>query len=67
MHTIEPLIPEPSSFDVDNAIENLKRYKPWDIDGILAELMEAGGKTLRSEIHRPIHSIWNKEELPQQW
>jgi hypothetical protein len=28
MHTIEPLIPEPSSFDVDNAIENLKRYKP---------------------------------------
>jgi hypothetical protein len=30
-------------------------------------LSKAGGKTLYSEIHRLICSIWNKEELPQQW
>jgi hypothetical protein len=34
---------------------------------ILAELIKAGGETLGSEIHRLICSIWNKEELPQQW
>jgi len=27
----------------------------------------AGGKTVRSEILKLINSIWNKEELPEQW
>jgi hypothetical protein len=27
--------------------------------------MEAGGKILRSESHKLIHSLWNKEELSQ--
>jgi hypothetical protein len=31
-----------------------------------AEFFQAVGKTLRSEIHKLFHSIWNKEELPQQ-
>jgi hypothetical protein len=38
-----------------------------DSDGILAELIEAGGETLQSEIHKLINSIWHKEELPDQW
>ena len=25
------------------------------------------GKTFRSEINEPINSIWNKEELPEEW
>jgi len=29
--------------------------------------MQAGGNTLCSEIHKLINSIWNKEELSQQW
>jgi hypothetical protein len=33
----------------------------------LAELIQAGGSTLCSEIHKVIYSIWNKEELLQQW
>jgi hypothetical protein len=33
---------------------------------IPAELIQAGGETLRSEIHKLINSIWNKEELPEQ-
>jgi flagellar basal body-associated protein FliL len=36
-------------------------------DQIPAELVQAGGKTLRSEIHKRINSVWNKEELPEQW
>jgi hypothetical protein len=38
-----------------------------DSDQILAELIQAGGEALRSEIHKLIHSIWNMEELPDQW
>jgi hypothetical protein len=45
------------------AIEKLKRHK----DQIPAELIKAGGRTIRSEIHKLINSIWNKKELPEQW
>jgi hypothetical protein len=30
-------------------------------------LNKTGGEILYSEIHRRIYSVWNKEELPQQW
>jgi hypothetical protein len=36
-------------------------------DHILAEPIQAGGETLCSENHKHINSIWNKEELPEQW
>jgi hypothetical protein len=29
--------------------------------------IQAGGETLRSEIHKLIKLIWNKEKLPHQW
>jgi hypothetical protein len=32
-----------------------------------SELIQAGSETLQSEIHKPINSVWNKEELPDQW
>jgi hypothetical protein len=59
-------VPEPSSFETEIAIEKLERYKSPDIDQILAELIEEGGNTLRSDIHKLINSIRNKLELPQQ-
>jgi hypothetical protein len=37
MHTTEPLVPEQSSFEVQPAIEKLKRYKLADTDQILAK------------------------------
>jgi hypothetical protein len=67
IHTAEPLAPDPSPFEVEIAIENLKRYKLPGSDGILAELIQAGGEILRSKIHKLRKSIWNKEELPDQW
>jgi hypothetical protein len=52
---------------VEITIGKLKRYSSLDTDQFLAELIKAGGEILCSEIHKLIHSIWNKEEFPQQW
>jgi hypothetical protein len=45
----------------------LKRYKSPGSDQIPAELIQAKGEILWSEIRKPINSIWNKKELPDQW
>jgi len=49
------------------AIEKLKSHKSPGIDQIPAELIKAGGKTIRCEIHKLIISIWSKEELTEEW
>jgi hypothetical protein len=67
VHTAELFVPEPSASEIEVAIGKLKRYKSPDVDQIPAELIRAGGETLRSEIHKLIKLIWNKEEWPQQW
>ena len=64
---IEPLVPEPSAFEVELAIEKLKSHKSPGIDQILAELAKEAGRTIRYQIHKLIDSIWNKEELPEEW
>jgi hypothetical protein len=66
MHTAEPFVPEPSASEVEVATGKLKRYKSPGVDQITAQLIHAGGETLRSEIHKLIRLIWNKEELPHQ-
>ena len=38
IHTAEPLVPEPSAFEVELAIEKLKSHKSPGIDQIPAEL-----------------------------
>jgi hypothetical protein len=40
IHTVKPLVPEPSAFDFGMAIEKLKRYKSSGIDQIPAELIK---------------------------
>jgi hypothetical protein len=57
VHMAEPLAPEPSAFEVEMAIEKLKRHKSPGIDQIPAELIKAGGRIIRSEIHKLIISI----------
>jgi hypothetical protein len=63
IHTAEPLVPEPSAFEVELAIEKVRSHKSTGVVHIPAELIKAGGRTVRCEIHKLI-SIWNKEELP---
>jgi len=50
--TAEPLVPEPSAFEFLLAIEKLKSHKSPGIDQIPAELFKAGGRKIRSEIHK---------------
>jgi hypothetical protein len=52
VHMAEPLVPGPSCLEVEIAIAKLIKYKLAGSDQILAEL---------------INSVWNKEELPDQW
>jgi hypothetical protein len=66
IHTAEAFVPEPSASEVEVAIGKLKRYKSPGVDQIPAELIQAGGQTLCSEVHKLIKLIWNKEELPHQ-
>jgi hypothetical protein len=66
MHTPEPFVPEPSASEAEVTTGKMKRYKFPGVDQIPSELTEAGGETLRSEIHKLIKMIWNKEELPHQ-
>jgi hypothetical protein len=65
IHTGEPFVPEPSAAEFEVAIGKLKRYKAPGSDHIPVQLVEARGE-LRSEIHKLIMLIWNKEELPHQ-
>jgi len=57
IHTAQPLVPEPSVFEVEMVIKKLKRHISPGIDQIQAELFQAGSRTLNSEIHNVIHSI----------
>jgi hypothetical protein len=45
----------------------LEKFKSPGSDQILAELIEAGDETLRSEIHKLVNYISDKEELPDLW
>ena len=67
IHTEEPLVSEPSTFEVELAIEKLKSHRSPGFDQIPAELIKARGRTIRCAIHKLITSIWKKEELPQEW
>jgi len=66
IHTAELLVPEPSAFDMELAIEKLKRHKSPGIDQIPAEQIKAVGRTICSEIHKLIRSVWNKKELSEE-
>ena len=66
IHTAEPLVPEPSASEFEQAIDKLKRVKSPDIDQIPAELIKAGGRTIYLEIHKLVIFIWKKEKLPEE-
>jgi hypothetical protein len=54
-------------WEVEIPIAKLKKYKSPGSDQIPAEMTQAEGEILLSAIHKLIHSVWNKEELPDQW
>jgi hypothetical protein len=60
MHTAEPFVPQPSASEVEFAVGKLKRYKSPGFIQIPAELTQAGGGILCSEIHKHFQLIWKK-------
>jgi hypothetical protein len=57
IHTVEPLVPEPSALEFELALEKLKNYESPGIDQIPAELIKAGYRILCCEIHKLIISL----------
>ena len=51
IHTAEPLVPEPSAFEVDLAVEKLESHKSG-VDQIPAELIKEGGRTICYQIYK---------------
>jgi hypothetical protein len=62
IHTVEPLLPDPSPLEFQIAIENLNRYEWSGSDEIAAELIKAEGELLQFEIHKLINSILNEDQ-----
>jgi hypothetical protein len=50
IHTAEPLVPEPSALEIELATEKLNSHKSPHVDQIPAELIKAGGRTIRCVI-----------------
>jgi hypothetical protein len=67
IHTAEPLVYGAIAVEVHMAIKKVNRHKSTGIVEIPTEFIEAGGRTIRSETHQLINSIWNKEEHPEEW
>jgi hypothetical protein len=59
-------VPEPRAFEFEMVIEKLKRHKSPGSDQIPAELIKAGGRTIRSETYKHVISIRKKEQLPKE-
>jgi hypothetical protein len=66
MHSAEPFVPQPSASEIEVAVGKLKRYKSPGVDQVPAELIQARGEPVRSQIRKLIKLIWNKEELLHQ-
>jgi hypothetical protein len=49
------------------ATEKLKRHKSPGNDQIPAQLIKIRGSKISCEVHKLLNSIWNKEELSEQW
>ena len=58
---------EPSAFEFAMSTVKLRRHKSPGIDKIPAKFIYAVGRTIHSEIHKLLNSIWNMEELPEEW
>jgi hypothetical protein len=66
IHTAEPSVPDPSPSEVEIVIATLDKYKSPCSDQIPAEMVQTGGETLQTEVHKLVNSIWGREELPDQ-
>jgi hypothetical protein len=57
IHTAEPIVPDSGPLELEIVILKLKKYKLPGSYQFPAELIQAGGQILRSEVHKLINSI----------
>jgi len=62
---VEPLLPESSLIEVENAIQKLRGYKSPGTDQIPTELIKARGEMLCPDIHK-LSVVYGKGGLLQQ-
>jgi hypothetical protein len=67
MRTPEPLVPEPSAFDIEMFMKEVKRHKSQGTDQIPTELINTRGRKILPEIHKHINSILNEEGFAPEW
>jgi CRISPR/Cas system-associated protein Csx1 len=67
MHTAELSVLGPGCLETEIAFAKLIEYKSPSSSQILAELIQARGEILLSEINKLVQSVWNREELPEEW
>jgi hypothetical protein len=57
----------PTEDEVMKAIESLKSFKAAGPDGIMAEVLKAGGMELVKWMHRMVRKIWKEEQIVEEW
>jgi hypothetical protein len=57
VRTVEPLVPGPSRLEVEIAIAKSKKYKSPGNDQFPAELIQAGGEILLSDLNKLINYV----------
>lgn len=50
---------------MEDAINKLKKNKSPGADRITAEMLQAGGETLKHKIHELCSRAWNEEAIPE--
>lgn len=53
--------------EVEDAINKLKKNKSPGVDGITAEMLQAGGENLKHKIYVLCTRAWDEETIPEQW
>jgi len=59
-------MPESNTFVFEMSIEKLNSHKLPGVIQIPREIIKAGGRKIRSDIHKSINSIRSKEELSEE-
>jgi hypothetical protein len=67
MNTATQSVQAPNTSEAEVPIGKLERHKSPCANEIPVEIFKARVEVLRSEIHKGITLIWNKEELPDRW
>jgi hypothetical protein len=67
VHKSKPIGPESIAFGFEMSIEKVRGRKLLGIDHIPTEMFKAWDKTISLEVQKLINTIWNKEELPEEW